>query len=84
MSPNPVSGKMVNLQFTNQRDAVCDIRLINTIAQVVKTLLTKHAGGSSFDNFTISSLVFTRAYELEIIVPDKTKRVQKLIIDTRI
>ena len=56
MSPNPVSGKMVNLQFTNQRDAVCDIRLINTIAQVVKTLLTKHAGGSSFDNFTISSL----------------------------
>jgi len=82
ISPNPVKGNTVNLQFTNQQAGVYNIRVINTTGQVVKSLLTKHAGGSSFESFTISSLIVSGVYQLEIIAPNKTKQVQKLIIDT--
>jgi hypothetical protein len=83
VSPNPIKGNMVNLQFTNQPSGTYQVSLINATGQLVYKNTTQHAGGSSAQSFNLSSTVVSGVYQLEIIAADKTRHTQKLVIDNQ-
>ena len=82
VSPNPVQGNYVNLQFTNRQAGKYSIRLINIAGQVLYSRTVIHAGGSASQSFNLPSAITRGVYNLEIVAPDKTKQVEKLIINT--
>jgi hypothetical protein len=75
--PNPVIGKQVNLQFTNVDKGLYNIRLYNTVGQVVYTTQYSHTGGSATFGFSIGN-INSGAYLLELIGADNTKQTIRL------
>lgn len=82
VSPNPVQGSVMNIQFTNQVKGRYTITLINTLGQRLYQTITDHTGGSTTRTFNLPSLITGGAYQLEIITPDNNRQVQKVIINT--
>ena len=82
ISPNPVEGSIVNLQFKNQPQGRYNIRLMSSIGEVIFTSIAEHAGGNSTQLLNLPAAIARGAYQLEIIAPDKTKEVQNLFINT--
>ncbi len=80
VSPNPVQGNTVTLQFTNQQAGKYQLNLTNAAGQLMYSNTLQHAGGSSSQTFTLSSQITRGAYQLEVIAPDKTRKAQKLIV----
>ena len=80
ISPNPVKGNLVNLQFNNQPAGIYNIRLFNAAGELVYSNLESHAGGSATLSFKLASSLTKGIYQLEIIAPDKTRDIQKLIV----
>ena len=71
--PNPVTSKMLNLQFTNMQKGIYGLRLINTMGQVVFTQQLTHRGGSAIQNIGLGNNIQKGIYRLEVIHPDNTK-----------
>ena len=82
ISPNPVEGSIVNLQFKNQPQGRYNIRLMSSIGEVIFTSVAEHAGGNSTQLLNLPAAIARGAYQLEIIAPDKIKEVQNLFINT--
>ena len=82
ISPNPVEGSTVNVQFKNQPQGRYNIRLLSSIGEVIFTSIAEHAGGSSTQILNLPTMIARGTYQLEIIAPDKTKEVQNLFINT--
>ena len=80
VSPNPIQGNFVNLQFTNQQAGKYGIQITNIAGQAVYNREVTHNGGSASQSFALPSLIVTGVYQLEVIAPDNTKHVEKLII----
>jgi hypothetical protein len=66
----------------NQAAGSYNIRLISVTGQLVFNSIALHTGGSSTQVLNMPAGVARGAYQLEIIAPDKTKMVQKLMINT--
>ena len=81
VSPNPVRGNLVNIQFNNQQSGRYSIRLVNNAGQEIYKNVLQHAGGSASQSINIPSAVTRGIYQLQVIAPDNSKQVQKLIID---
>ena len=83
VSPNPVEGSFVNLQFKNQIQGRYNVRLLTSAGQVVMISVVEHAGGNSVQILKVPASIARGAYQLEIISPDKTTTVQNLFINTK-
>lgn len=81
ISPNPVEGSVVNLQFKNQPEGRYSIRLLSIIGQVVFSSNATHAGGNSTQLLNLPEGMAPGTYQLEIIAPDKTKTTQRLLMN---
>ena len=80
ISPNPVEGNTVNLQFANKPGGNYTIRLVNNAGQILFSSIKNHAGGSATQIMELPTSVAKGAYQLEIIAPDNTRQIQKLLI----
>jgi hypothetical protein len=70
----------VNLQFANQPMGNYNISLVNNSGQIVYSSTKNHAGGSATQIMELPSSVAKGAYQLEIIAPDNSRQIQKLLI----
>lgn len=77
--PNPVSDGIIQLHFTNQPLGVYKVRLINRFGQVVQIEQIKHEGGASIESVQLNRKVAKGYYALEIISPDKSRKVVTII-----
>ena len=82
ISPNPVEGNVVNLQFKNQPAGRYNIRLMSSAGQAIFTRIVEHAGGNTVHLMDIPSAIARGAYQMEIIAPDKATEVQTIFINT--
>ena len=82
ISPNPVEGSTVNLQFKNQPQGRYNINLITNDGRVIFTAIAEHAGGNSTQILNLPSFIARGAYQVEIVSPEKKKDVQTLFINT--
>ncbi|MEJ7587243.1 MAG: T9SS type A sorting domain-containing protein [Ferruginibacter sp.] len=78
--PNPVKGKIINLQMNNQPAGTYLVRLTNTIGQTLYTNSLKHAGGNSIQAINTGNKLPAGSYQLEIIGQDDSHNTQKVII----
>jgi hypothetical protein len=67
VTPNPVSGETMNVQFTNMEGGEYKVELFNSIGQIVYKGSISHTGGSSV--YKISTGVSMKAkgiYQLKL------------------
>lgn len=81
VSPNPIQGNFVNIQFTEQQAGKYGIRLINVSGQVVYSREVFHNGGNASQSFALSSPPATGIYQLEITTPANVRHTEKLIVN---
>ncbi|MES2431394.1 MAG: T9SS type A sorting domain-containing protein [Bacteroidota bacterium] len=77
--PAIVENGTTNLQFNNMPKGVYNIRLINTLGQVMMKKQLNHTGGSRTENIQLSNSAVKGTYQIEIIQPDKSKTTLKVI-----
>lgn len=70
----------VKLEFVGQQAGKYNIRLVNSLGQVMYRNFISYVGGSGYQQFTIPSQLAGGAYQLEIVTPGKTKSIQRLVI----
>ena len=68
--PNPVTNKVINIQFNNQSANTYNVQLINNNGKIVARKQINHAGGTSLNTFDISSLNVKGSYFLKIASPE--------------
>lgn len=74
------ANEAVKLEFVGQQAGKYNIRLVNSLGQVMYRNFISYVGGSGYQQFTITSQLAGGAYQLEIVTPGKTKTVQRLVI----
>lgn len=80
ISPNPVQGNFVNIFINQPLAGKYGIRLTNIAGQAVYNKEVTHNGGSASQSFVLPSALSGGVYQLEVIAPDNTRQVEKLII----
>lgn len=80
ISPNPVQGNYVNVLINQQLTGKYAIRLTNIAGQAVYNKEVTHNGGSASQSFTLPSSLSDGVYQLEVVAPDNSRHVEKLII----
>lgn len=81
--PNPVEGGIMNVQFINQAKGTYKLRLISNAGQVVYQNSLTHNGGSASQSVNLPAKSLGGTYQLEILMPDKTRQVQQVILVTK-
>lgn len=64
--PNPIKDGVINLQFENQTAGIYQLRLLNTVGQVILNKTISHAGGNSSELLQLNSTITKGIYHLEI------------------
>ncbi len=64
--PNPIKDGVINLQFENQEAGVYQLRLLNTVGQVMMNKTISHPGGSSSELLQLNNTITKGIYTLEI------------------
>ncbi len=64
--PNPIKDGVINLQFENQEAGVYQLRLLNSVGQVMINKTINHPGGSSSELLILNSTITKGVYHLEI------------------
>ena len=80
VSPNPLTGNFVNLQFSNMEAGKYGIRLINMTGQTVYKRELQHAGGSASESFVLPSGIPGGQYQLDVVTPGNVHEVHPVII----
>jgi hypothetical protein len=80
INPNPVTGTQITMQFSNEPAGNYNLRLINSVGQLMYNTSVNHGGGSSTQSIQLPSKFAEGIYQMEIVMPDNTKDVQKLVI----
>ena len=78
--PNPVTNRVISLQFSNMEKGIYGLRLLNAAGQVLMSSKISHAGGSATETITLGKNIANGSYHLEIIHPDKTRTEQAVIV----
>ncbi len=76
--PNPVINGIVNLHLTNQPAGIYEVRLINSVGQIMSSRKIIRAAGNSTETFSISSSP-KGIYQLEVKKPDGNISIIKVI-----
>jgi len=82
ISPNPVEGAVVNLQLKNQPEGKYSVRILTNIGQVILSNKLQHAGGNSTQLLTLPTGIAKGTYQLEVTLPDNSRQVQTLFINS--
>jgi hypothetical protein len=82
VSPNPVEGGIVNLQFKNKPEGRYNVNLVANDGKVIFTAPAVHPGGNSTQLINLPVTVARGAYQFEIIAPDRSREVMTLFINT--
>jgi len=82
VSPNPVTGNFLNLQFSNVEAGKYGIRLINMAGQTVYKREMQHAGGSASESFVLPSGIPSGQYQLDVVTPGNLHEVHPVIIQS--
>jgi hypothetical protein len=69
--PNPIVGNSIGVSFSNMDKGIYQIRLINTIGQVLLTKQLNRFEGKSIEIITPANKLNAGVYQLEITSPDK-------------
>lgn len=83
VSPNPVEGKMMHLQFINQPQGNYQVRLINNSGQVVYQKTLAHTGGSSASTLSLPAQLPACTYQLELQLAAGKSSLQQIIISNK-
>jgi hypothetical protein len=78
--PNPISGNSIGVSFYNMDKGMYQIRLINSIGQVLLTKQLNHAAGSSIETVAPANKLASGVYQLEITLPDKNVHTIKVVV----
>jgi Secretion system C-terminal sorting domain len=80
--PNPIQGNSMNLQFVNEAAGNYNVQLTNILGQVVFSKQINHAGGSATQTVSLPKGLISGGYQMQVIAPDNTTQVQKVIINS--
>ena len=80
VSPNPVEGSQLKLQFSNQPQGSYKLNLVDVAGRIVYAGYAQHAGGTVVQSLSLPS-VTRGTYQLVITAPDNTKRTEKVLIN---
>ena len=78
--PNPVINRTIGVQFTDMEKGVYQLRLVNTMGQVVYTKAVNHTGGSATETVVFGYAMAKGTYRLEITKPDGKKTTKTILI----
>ena len=78
--PNPVSNRMVTVQFTDMEQGIYLLRLISNSGQVVMSQQVNHGGGTGSQKMGLNKQIANGNYRLEIIKPDNSREMKTLVI----
>jgi hypothetical protein len=73
VAPNPVTGGVFNLRFTNQPEGRYNVRVLSQNGQVLLNRVVVHAGGNGQQALSLGSRFASGNYQLEVISPAKTR-----------
>lgn len=77
--PNPVVNGIANLQFENQQAGIYQVRLLNTVGQLLSTKTINHPGGNSSELLPLPNNLTKGIYHLEILKEGKRVMNEKLV-----
>jgi hypothetical protein len=80
VSPNPVQNNYVNVSINKDLVGKYGIRITNIAGQAVYNKEVIHGGGSSSQGFVLPSQLSKGIYQLEVVAPDNSRHIEKLII----
>jgi len=81
VAPNPVQGSFMNVQFAGKAAGNYSLRLLNNAGQILMSQTVQHAGSSMYNHaVTLPSGIKAGTYQLEVVSPDKTRSVQKVLV----
>ena len=80
ISPNPVNGKHISLQFSNEPAGTYLINIMNVAGQLMYHTIINHEGGNSTQGIDLPSKVATGIYQVQIAMPDNSNNIQQIII----
>ncbi|WP_301923765.1 T9SS type A sorting domain-containing protein [Ferruginibacter sp.] len=78
--PNPVKGKVINLQFANQTKGSYQFSLMNSSGQQVLSSMAQISNNSTSKVLNMPAVLPAGIYKLQIAGPANIKETQKLII----
>ncbi|MCY7422715.1 MAG: hypothetical protein LH478_13350 [Chitinophagaceae bacterium] len=74
ISPNPLSGKTLNIQFINQPKGVYNIELVNSLGQIILRDQIKYPGGNTMIPLQLKNAITNSVYQLYINNPANNVR----------
>jgi hypothetical protein len=77
--PNPIKDGVINLQFENQEAGVYQLRLLNTVGQLMMSKTITHPGGSSSELLLLNTTISRGIYQLEIMKGNVKVMSEKLV-----
>jgi len=64
--PNPVAAEWLNLSFNNIPEGIFEVKIFNSIGQLILTKRINHANGSSSETILFGRKIAAGTYQLEI------------------
>ncbi len=79
--PNPINGNVINLIMSNQPVGKYQVKLTNTIGQVIFVKTIQNNGGNSNQSLKTATKLIPGVYQLEITGKDNSHNTQKVIVE---
>jgi hypothetical protein len=79
--PNPVTGKRMQVQFSNQATGNYHLQVVNQLGQVLQTTTVAISSANQKQLIQLNSSVAQGQYKLSITAPDGSKTQQSLFIE---
>ncbi|MGG9972198.1 sugar-binding protein [Ferruginibacter sp. SUN002] len=70
-----------SIQLNNEIKGRYGVRLLNTVGQELMKEMIQHNGGSGTQTFTVPALLSKGLYHLEIVRPNGSRQVEKLLVN---
>ena len=78
--PNPVTDGIIGAEFKNMEAGIYSVRLLNDRGQTILSKTINHSPGTSMEQIQPDYKMLAGIYQLEVMAPDKTITVVKVIV----
>lgn len=76
------NGSLIYLDFRDQEAGKYNIKVLNSLGQIMYKNIITYLGGSGYQSFTISSQLADGVYQIEIQTPNNNRQIQKLVVSS--